>query len=195
MFITHLHLDHICGLLMTPYIFKRDAKLDIYGPKDTSETLNSLFNPPVWPVNLNYVPAVVNFKPFLKETKIGDIVIKSSDGVHPGGIKLLRIEYKGKVISIMTDCTLTSEKMSVYEEIAKDADLLLIDGQYNSAEWPTVSGFGHNTYNMATIFAQKCCAKKTLITHHSNTRTDSELDSVVLPSGMSFAKEGEKIDL
>ena len=200
--LSHVHLDHLNGLSMCPYVMRRDRVLDIYGsPADGSsigDVLHKLYSPPVWPVLPEDLAATLRFHPLPDTLTLGDVRVTTLDGVHPGGVKLVRLSGDGKSVVFATDCTLTAAFYPAAVEFAKGCDLLFCDGQYSEEEYRTRSGFGHNTWLTAARFGADCGAKQLRILHHDPSHTDAVLDAAereaqgVNPN-CRFAREGEEI--
>ena len=202
--LTHPHTDHLLGLPMSPYLARPDAHLTIYGAvrggKGVRAQLNCLMKPPLWPVGIDAYPARVSFRRLPGEGRIGPVSIRSIEGVHPGGVSLIRLEYRKKSVVLVTDCTLTDEFRPKALEFAKNADLLLIDGQYNDKEWTTRTYFGHNPWRAAAEFGRDANAKTVRIVHHDPTHTDPVLDGATagiraIHPRCRFAREGEEVRL
>ena len=200
--LTHVHLDHLCGFSMCPYVMKSGNTLDIYAsPADGSEIgalLNRLFAPPVWPVQPDQLAASLRYHALPDRLELGAVSVSALDGVHPGGVKLLRLSGAGKSVVFATDCTLTEEFYPKAVEFAGGCDLLLCDGQYSADEMKTRAGFGHNTWLTAARFGRDCRAGAVRIVHHDPTHDDAVLDrageeaAAVYPV-CRIAREGEVI--
>ena len=83
-------------------------------------------------------------------------------------------------------------------ELAKDADLVLYDGQYSSDELKSHKGFGHSSVNYALELLDRCGARFMWIVHHHPQRTDAELDAMaarILRKNVHFTREGDEIVL
>ena len=202
--LTHVHLDHLNGLSMCPFVMQRDHVLDIYAsPSDGSEIgdlLRKLYSPPVWPVLPDDLAASLSYHPLADKLEIGGVHITTLDGVHPGGVKLIRLSDGEKSIVFATDCTLTDDFYPVAAEFARDCDLLLCDGQYSADEFRTRTGFGHNAWLTAARFGLDCGARHLRIVHHDPLHTDALLDAAeheaqCINPTCRFAREGEEISL
>jgi phosphoribosyl 1,2-cyclic phosphodiesterase len=63
--LTHLHLDHILGLMFFAPLFLPDAEIVIWGPHDAetpSERLACYLSPPLTPLHLHELPARISFR-------------------------------------------------------------------------------------------------------------------------------------
>ena len=80
----------------------------------------------------------------------------------------------------------------------ENADILFWDGMYTDEEIINKKGWGHSTIEQAIYFTQKSSVKKTVICHHSPTRSDAELDTIrakVIGKNVEFGVEGTKFSL
>ena len=82
---------------------------------------------------------------------------------------------------------------------AKDADLLIHDGQYTTEEYQRkFKGWGHSTWQQAAEVALLANVKKLIITHHDPDHNDDFLEGLekecqkVFPHSL-FAKEGMEV--
>ena len=202
--VTHPHLDHLLGLPLCPHCLKPGGAVDIYMKErmgmNGEEMLERLIAPPFWPVGTAQLPADIRFHPLRESFDLGGVAVVTMEGVHPGGVSLLRLNGRERSVVLITDCTLTEEFRPRALAFAGGCDLLLIDGQYSDGEWPSHATFGHNTYRSAARFGAECGAKQVRILHHDPGHTDEFLDAAQeevrreFPK-CSFAYEGEEITL
>lgn len=200
--LSHPHADHLLGLPMCPAVFDPAKKIDIYGAvrngKDVRQQICTFLAPPLWPVGPEQLPAKISFHNLADVFCLGNVVVESMDGVHPGGVSLFRLTGGGKRIVCMTDCTLTEEMLPKLAEFARDCDLLLCDGQYSQQEWKGREHFGHSTWTAAAQLGAACGAKQVRIIHHDPFRTDAQLNNAAqeltaIHSNCAFARAGEEI--
>lgn len=202
--LSHVHLDHLNGFSMCPFVMRAGRTLDIYAsPGDGSDigsVLRRLYCPPVWPVLPDNLAAALRYHPLPERMELGCVTVRTLDGVHPGGVKLIRLDGGGKSLVFATDCTLTEEFYPTAVEFARGCDLLFCDGQYSAEEYRLRAGFGHNDWMTAARLGRDCGAKRTRIVHHDPTHTDETLaaaDAAVRAFDPScrLSREGEEITL
>lgn len=202
MFLTHPHLDHMIGLPMCPYLFRKGATLRMYaarrGDIDAAAQVKALVAPPLWPVETGSLPGDLVCGTLPTELHLNGILVESLEGVHPGGVSILRLTYSGSSVVIATDCTITEAFEPVLMKFAEGCDLFLCDGQYSDDEWPMHSTFGHSTWTAAARLAREAEAGVTRIVHHDPMHTDPILDSAAeqlksICPHCAFAREGEVI--
>ena len=63
-------------------------------------------------------------------------------------------------------------------ELARDASLLIHDGQYADDEYPDHVGWGHSALSHALAFARRVGAERTLLFHHDPLHSDDFLDAL-----------------
>lgn len=206
-FLTHPHIDHMIGIPLCPVLYDKTYTIRMYAAvedsNDCQALIRELMHPPLWPVGPEAFSARCFF-PVLDTAS--EIVLSAGASVtamqlpHPGGCIGLRVEQDGKSIVYMTDCELSEEDWERCTKFAANTDLLLIDGQFFDEEYISKRGFGHNSWSMASDFAQDCKAKETLLFHHSPYATDSLIaaqEEQLAGRNLKIraAKEGEKIIL
>ena len=202
--LSHPHADHLLGLPLAPWAMCPGARVELYG-KDrdglsVAEQVRTLVGPPLWPITVAQLPAEFSFHPLRDSFELGPVHVDVLEGVHPGGVSLLRLSGGGKRIVFATDCTLTDTLRPALLEFARDCDLLLMDGQFSDAEWAGRSGFGHSRWSDVARFGRDCNASMVRVIHHDPGHSDAFLDAAsaelaeVHPN-CSFAREGEELNL
>ena len=200
--LSHLHLDHILGLGMYPRLSQKGKRTDIYVPaapgEDPQALLNGVYEPPYWPLTLKNYAGDVHISPLQAHLEAGGIAIDTLEGYHPGGCKVFRLRYNGKTLVYATDQEPDEDGFAKLAAFAKDADLLLFDGQYSEEEYESRRGFGHSTAQKGIALMQQCGAKKLLLIHHDPHSTDAELtarETALGRADVRYAREGETIVL
>lgn len=200
--LTHLHLDHVLGLGMYPRLSQKGLQTDLYVPAEDAAgalaALDGLYSPPFWPLSLKDYAGDVRIRPLTLPLQLGDMRIEGMEGCHPGGCFVLKLLYEGRSLVLATDFEHEEPFFSELAAFAKDADLLLYDGQYTEAEYGSRRGFGHSTAAKGVELMDRCGAKRLLLIHHDPSRTDAQLASMGAAIGretVRFARAGETIAL
>ena len=179
--LSHLHIDHILGVSMSPFFMREGKRVDLYGAArdgaDLHTAFSRLLSRPLWPVGPDDMAADVVFHPLSDDLTIGPVRVEYMEGAHPGGVTLYKLIGGGKTVVFATDCTLTEDQLPKVPEFARDCDLLLCDGQFSDAEWAQRARFGHNTWTAVARLAAACGAKQARAIHHDITHTDDILDA------------------
>ena len=87
--LTHLHLDHIQGLMFFPPCFRSDAEITIWGPSSPEASLEDriarYISAPLSPVEVRELPCSVAFRDApATEWRIGDVLIRAEAVTHRG---------------------------------------------------------------------------------------------------------------
>ena len=190
--LTHLHLDHIQGLLFFPPLFDAEAQVTIWGPSAPSgmslrSRVARYLSAPLTPVDIRELPCELDFRSCpVSEWDIGPARIRAEAVTHRGPTLGFRIEDAATTLCYLPDHEpaligplpdLESQWISGYS-LAREATLLMHDGQYTDAEYPMHYGWGHSAVSDALAFADRCGAENTLLFHHDPGHSDDQLDAV-----------------
>ena len=200
--LSHPHADHLLGLPMCPLLFRTDFQLDVYAAcrngLDAEAQVRALMSPPLWPVGPERLAASLTFHDLPSRLELGAVTVDTMEGVHPGGVSLMRLTGGGRRVVFATDCTLTDSLLPKLTDFARDCDLLLCDGQYSDAEWSARASFGHSTWTAVARLGRDCGAKQVRVIHHDPTHTDALLDGAAeelhrIHPHCGFARAGEEV--
>lgn len=197
------------------------------------QTLSDQYDPPYFPVTLDAMPAEKVYH--AHEHKFSETIYYSYDDCpvakiryimheneqladpskllkittiplhHPNGSIGYRFDYMGKSFTFCTDNEPYVYANAQINKHANGTDLLLLDGQYSSAQLSGMTqGFGHGEWKICIEQAIACQAKSLLIHHLDPADDDSvieqrENDMIKHHSGwgsctlksVEFAKEGK----
>lgn len=189
--LTHLHLDHIQGLGFFKPLFDPSMEIHIWGPASSSRTLHSrlsrYLSPPLFPVLIRDLPCSLTLHEIDNSTfQIGLFTIQSNYIIHPGPTVGFRVTGKHSVFTYIPDHEPALGRSGIIKDdkwlsgidLARGADLLLHDAQYNSHEYPGKKGWGHSSIDDAGLFASIAGVKHVLFAHHDPSRSDKELDEM-----------------
>ena len=184
---SHFHWDHIQGFPFFIPAYNKDTTINILALgeereyKDIRDIFDVQMQERYFPVSVDEMGASFNFLAIDAD----HAVFTPPDGVpvhvtavrhnHPGGAYSYRYEREG--ISVVT-CTDIEHGDSVDQnivELARGANLLIHEGQYDNEEIETKKGWGHSTYEQALEVARLSGAKKLAITHHDPDHDDAYL--------------------
>ncbi len=187
--LTHLHLDHIQGLMFFPPCFRSDAEITIWGPASPEASLEDriarYISAPLSPVEIRELPCSVSFLDTpATEWQLGSATIRTAPVTHRGPTLGYRITDGSEALCYIPDHEpalgapidqLEPEWISGYD-LAQDADLLIHDCQYADAEYPDHVGWGHSGVSDTLAFAHRVGARKILCFHHDPLHADEFLD-------------------
>jgi phosphoribosyl 1,2-cyclic phosphodiesterase len=201
--LTHLHLDHIQGLVFFAPAFRPQTELVIWGPSAPEASLRDriarYISAPLSPVEVRELPCDVSFRHCPEaEWEIGSARIRAASVTHRGPTLGYRIDDGDSSLAYIPDHepalgadlgALPEDWISGFE-LARDADLLIHDGQYSDAEYPDHLGWGHSALGDTLQFAQRTGARRTVLFHHDPTHSDAYLDQLGAEADQRWAEMG-----
>src|SRR5437764_10170380 len=187
--LTHLHLDHIQGLMFFAPAFRPESEITVWGPASPEASLCDrvarYISAPLAPVEVRELPSAVSFREADSvEWEIGPARIRAQAVNHRGPTLGYRIEDAGTSLCYIPDhepgigtplSELDDDWISGFE-LARDASLLIHDCQYSDQEYPGHLGWGHCPLTDALEFAHRSRARRVLLFHHDPLHTDEFLD-------------------
>jgi Metal-dependent hydrolases of the beta-lactamase superfamily I len=218
--LTHLHLDHIQGLVFFAPAFNPQTEIVLWGPASPEASLRDriarYISAPLSPVEVRELPCDVSFRHCPEtEWEIGSARVRAASVTHRGPTLGYRIEDAGTSLAYIPDHEpALGAKIDELEEewisgfaLAHDADLLVHDCQYADHEYPDHIGWGHSALSDTLAFSRRVAAKRTLMFHHDPLHSDDFLDELYReardrwrilggePAGLEMAAERAEIDL
>jgi phosphoribosyl 1,2-cyclic phosphodiesterase len=218
--LTHLHLDHIQGLMFFPPCFRSDSEITIWGPASPEASLEDriarYISAPLSPVEIRELPCSVSFRDTPpSEWRIASATIRCESINHRGPTLGFRISEGDTTVCYIPDhepglgtrlAAVEPEWISGYD-LARDADFLIHDCQYLDEEYPQHVGWGHSGMDDALVFAHRVGARRLLLFHHDPLHSDSFLDDLHAaarrrwgelgedPAGVEMAIEGGELEV
>jgi phosphoribosyl 1,2-cyclic phosphodiesterase len=201
--LTHLHLDHIQGLMFFPPCYRSESQITIWGPASPEASLEDriarYISAPLSPVEVRELPCEVDFKDTPSaEWQLGDATIRSEAVTHRGPTLGYRITEGDTSVAYIPDHEpalgaplegLDAEWISGFD-LACRADLLIHDCQYTDQEYPEHVGWGHSRLTDTLTFARRVEARRLLLFHHDPMHTDDFLDAAQGTAIDCWAKMG-----
>ncbi|MCD8152955.1 MAG: MBL fold metallo-hydrolase [Clostridiales bacterium] len=196
---THLHYDHILGLLGWT-VFPKNAQVRVYmGVPHDSDDFNLLdfLKTPYWPVSPEMIDAIgADYDSTLHLTERASARFCPSN--HPDNAAIIRVDTDTGSACLI--CDWEHGDREVPSEMVRGCSLILYDGMFNEAEYQVCKGWGHSTWNEGVKLAQQYGVERLVITHHLPERSDEQLHQMedharqVYP-GIRFAREGDAYSL
>lgn len=172
--LTHVHYDHIIGLL-NESAFPKDAEYNFYGNfSKWSQTniFDDFFKKPFWPVN-NMIGKLNDIQNNGNSIQLTDSISFSSyNSNHPDDTSVYVINVNNKKVCILSDF----ENSNGFDtKVVNNADYLLYDGMFDVDEYEKRIGWGHSSWLEGCKLAKKENVKNLVITHHSPLNDDKTL--------------------
>jgi phosphoribosyl 1,2-cyclic phosphodiesterase len=201
--LTHLHMDHIQGLMFFAPAFSPTAEIEIWGPEAPDASLRDriarYISAPLSPVEVRELPCHVSFNEAPHtEWQIGPATIRAASVTHRGPTLGYRITEGDRSVCYIPDHEPAlgaqlgqddKEWISGFE-LAQGASLLLHDGQYTDDEYSERVGWGHSRLSDALVFARRVEAEQVVVFHHDPLHSDDFLDSLAGTAAEHWAELG-----
>jgi ribonuclease BN (tRNA processing enzyme) len=187
--LTHLHMDHIQGLVFFAPFRRRDIEAHIWGPTSNFGSLRArltrYISPPLFPLYLRDIRSDLHLHevPYGK-FEIGQFRVTADLVIHPDPTVGYRIEAGGSSLTYLPDhepalgalqFPLGPEWTSGHR-LAQGVDLLIHDAQYTSEEYAQRAGYGHSSIDQMLKFGEQAGAKHLVPFHHDPAHSDDDLD-------------------
>ena len=202
--LTHLHLDHIQGLMFFPPCFRAESTIRIWGPTSPEASLwrrgspatsrprsrrwRSASCPATSPSSMRR-PASGRSAARRSGPRRSPTAARRSASGSPTERPRSATSPTTSRRSGRRSRELEPEWISGYN-LARDADLLIHDCQYTDEEYPGHEGWGHSRVTDTLTFAKRVGAKRTLLFHHDPLHTDGFLDDLHAAAREKWAELG-----
>ncbi len=206
--LTHLHLDHIQGLGFFGPLFDPDTEVHIWGPasptSDLRTRLTRYLSPPLFPVGLRDLPCRLHLHDStLGAFELPGLAARAALVCHPGPTVGYRLASEEGSLAYLPDHEPALGVRDFPEDcawtsgwgLARNADLLIHDAQYNEAEYAARVGWGHSTLANAVAFSQLARARQLVAFHHDPAHDDAFLDAFAEGHDVVIAREGLVVDV
>lgn len=204
--LTHLHWDHIMGFPFFTPVFRPDAVVDIYGPRQEDGPLAEVFagvmRPPYFPITPSDLGGKVNFLDTGDDDfAINGAKVRSRWVRHTDPTLGFRVELEGASVAYMSDhgpgCVPDDADDFIPDDIlhlCDGADVLIHDAQHTAHEYEAKRHFGHSTIDYAVHVAREAGVKTLALFHHCPSHGDADIDAIVAhASDLSAETNGPEI--
>lgn len=202
---SHLHLDHVAGLIGFPLLQDPAVELHLYGEARDGmglrAQLDRLFGPPYWPVSLDDFKAGITVHEIGPDAQFAlaeGLSVRTLRSCHPDQSLIYRLNGPGHSVVYTLDCELTDGIAPKLTDFARGCDLLVWDANFAGAGLRR--GWGHSTWEQGLEIARAADAARVLMTHYDRSYTDAFLERQECLAGQKsdrcvFAREGMEIVL
>jgi phosphoribosyl 1,2-cyclic phosphodiesterase/CheY-like chemotaxis protein len=218
--ITHTHWDHIQGFPFFDAAYNPQNRLRILGYEGARDgllgALSSQMESPYFPVGWQQLPSYITLQELKQpEFNIGPIRVETMYLNHPGICVGYRLHTSAGVIAYLpdnepfqrykyhTDPKAHSGSTEILEfarrmdqklvDFIRDAQVLIIDAQYDATEYQTRVGWGHGCVDDVVALALNADVERLYLFHHDPAHDDAKLDTMVDWARQFIAALGETL--
>ena len=192
--LTHLHYDHILGLLDWS-VFPETARVRVYaGVEHYSRQYNptDILKVPFWPISPEIGETICvgcHSTVYLNER----VSARFAPANHPDDATIIRVDTDNGSMCLVCDW---EHGVDVPAEMVEGCSFILYDGMFTEMEYPSRKGWGHSTWQEGVKLAQKMEIPHLVITHHLPERSDEDLLAMEAYArcafpGIHFARAGD----
>jgi phosphoribosyl 1,2-cyclic phosphodiesterase len=214
LFFSHTHWDHIQGFPFFVPAYAPTSTLHVYDASKNDDRVQRLLlgqmQSEYFPVTFGDLGASIEFSHLdagqktIDGTRVGHL-----EQTHPGTSFAFSFVKGGNKVVYATDSELdqritnraeadrSPDALRVLPEdvirLVADADLLVADGQYTDAEYPTKVGWGHARASTLVDLAVQAGVKQLAVYHHDPMHDDEQVDSTIAACQARAAAHGSKL--
>jgi phosphoribosyl 1,2-cyclic phosphodiesterase/ActR/RegA family two-component response regulator len=230
--LTHTHWDHIQGLPFFLPVYKPQNHLRILGYEGARHGLEVVLagqmESPFFPIGLREVPANVRIEELKEmEFKIGPVRVQAAFANHPGICVGYRLSTSDGSIAFFPDnepfpengspertadkhrpaaVTFARSENRKMIDFLHGADVLIMDTQYDVAEYKRHTGWGHGCLDDVVALAVEAQVKTLYLFHHDPNHDDAKVSQMLAHAQklaaarkgklrIEAAREGATVDL
>ena len=200
--LTHSHWDHIQGFpfFVPAYNPKNTVRILGYegARQSLAATLGAQMESPYFPVGIKELPGNIHIEELRDmEFSVGPVRVKAMFVNHPGICVGYRLETTGGAIVFMPDnepfhrmhakpgaadvqaLEFAEQQDGKLIEFIRDAEVLIIDSQYDVDEYELHVGWGHGCVDDVVELARRAGVKQLFLFHHDPSHDDERVSRML----------------
>jgi len=214
--LTHSHWDHIQGFPFFVPAYDPKNTVHILGYEGARQslaaTLGAQMESPYFPVGIKELPGNIHIEELRDmEFSVGPVRVKAMFVNHPGICVGYRLETGGGAIVFMPDnepfhrmhakpgaadakaLEFAADQDRKLIDFIRDAEVLIIDAQYDAEEYESHVGWGHGCVDDVVELATRAGVKQLFLFHHDPSHDDERI-SRMLAHARQLAGNGTHVE-
>jgi len=182
--LSHTHWDHIQGLPFFAPIYESRCRLHILGSEGARKSLLAALTGQMestyFPVPFSQLPSNIEIEELEEfNFSIGQLLVRAHRANHPGVTVGYRLFSPDGIVCFFPDTEPRSGGDNEMLDFIRDADVLILDSQYDRVEYQKHTGWGHGCVDDSVALALKAGVKKLVLFHHDPDHDDRKIDAFV----------------
>ena len=168
-FLTHAHLDHVCGLtfILVPLLRGDLERVRVFGTKNTLHAVRThLLAHELFPVEPDFEWHILDGSVALPDN--GELTWISLE--HPGGSVGFRLDWPGKSLAYITDTTAPGN----YADFVRGVDVLIHECYFPDELDDWAQRTGHSSSSNVAKLARAAKVKRLYLVHVDPQRPDDD---------------------
>ena len=214
--ITHTHWDHIQGFPFFAPVYLQTMPIHVYGQQPNDDTtyrlLSGQMSSSYFPVSFKDLGGSIVADHLLAGgMDIAGVRVRSFPLNHPGGCVGYSFEKDGRKVVYATDNELELQPGELFPaldgtgplrvlpedllHVAHNADMLIMDAQYDDKEYATRRKWGHSSCLSVTDLAIQANVRNLALFHHDPESTDRSIDEKVQSCRRRAQRHGARLTI
>jgi len=195
--LSHTHWDHIQGLPFFAPIYESSCRLRILGSEGARKglvaALTGQMDSTYFPIRFSQLPSNIEIEELNDfDFSVGATLVRAQRANHPGVTVGYRLFSPDGIVVFFPDSEPSQDDHEMIE-FARDADVLILDSQYDAKGYKKHIGWGHGCVDASVSLALKADVKKLILFHHDPDHNDRTVDSFVAHARRLVAKAKSKL--
>lgn len=182
--VSHTHWDHIQGLPFFAPIYESRCRLRVLGCEGARQSLvdalTGQMESTYFPVPFSQLPSNIEIEELHDfNFAIGPVLVRAQRANHPGLTVGYRLFAPEGIVVFFPDTEPRRGTDHELIEFIRGADVLILDSQYDRAEYKRHVGWGHGCVDDSVALAIQAGVKKLVFFHHDPDHDDQKMDALV----------------